>query len=75
VTGSAAPERPELCVFSTRRRSRRNIERNVVHLAHRDVTLIPASRAPVVKQDAYKKRTGWTFKWIELFVDGGIAQV
>jgi predicted dithiol-disulfide oxidoreductase (DUF899 family) len=41
-----------------------NFERIVVHLAHRDVTLIAASRAPVEKLEAYRKRMGWTFKWV-----------
>jgi predicted dithiol-disulfide oxidoreductase (DUF899 family) len=43
-----------------------NFERVVVHLAHRDVTLIAASRAPVEKLEAYKKRMGWTFKWVSV---------
>jgi predicted dithiol-disulfide oxidoreductase (DUF899 family) len=43
-----------------------NIERVVVHLANRDVTLIAASRAPVEKLEAYKKRLGWTFKWVSV---------
>jgi predicted dithiol-disulfide oxidoreductase (DUF899 family) len=41
-----------------------NFERVVVHLAHNDVTLIAASRAPVDKLAAYQKRMGWTFKWV-----------
>jgi predicted dithiol-disulfide oxidoreductase (DUF899 family) len=41
-----------------------NFERVVVHLAHRDVTLIAASRAPVEKLEAYKKRMGWTVRWV-----------
>src|SRR5215470_13487377 len=43
-----------------------NVERIVVHLAHRDVTLIAASRAPVEKIEAYKRRMGWTFTWISV---------
>lgn len=43
-----------------------NLERVVVHLAHRDLTLIAASRAPVVKLEAYRKRMGWTFKWVSV---------
>ena len=43
-----------------------NFERVVVHLAHRDVTLIAASRAPVEKLEAYRKRMGWTFKWVSV---------
>jgi len=35
-----------------------------VHLNHRDVTMIAVSRAPYEKLAAYKKRMGWTFKWV-----------
>lgn len=35
-----------------------------VHLAHRDVTLAAISRAPLAVLDAYKKRMGWSFKWV-----------
>jgi predicted dithiol-disulfide oxidoreductase (DUF899 family) len=41
-----------------------SIDRAVVHLAHRDVTLIAISRAPVVKLAAFKQRLGWSFKWM-----------
>jgi predicted dithiol-disulfide oxidoreductase (DUF899 family) len=41
-----------------------NFERNVVHLAHRDVTLVAVSRAPLSKLEAFKRRLGWTFKWV-----------
>jgi predicted dithiol-disulfide oxidoreductase (DUF899 family) len=41
-----------------------NFERNVVHLAHRDVTLVAISRAPLAKLDAFRKRMGWTFTWV-----------
>lgn len=34
------------------------------HLNHRDVTIIAASRAPVDKIAAYRKRMGWSFKWV-----------
>lgn len=43
-----------------------NFERVVVHLAHRDVTLIAASRAPLEELDAYRKRMSWTFKWVSV---------
>lgn len=39
-------------------------ERNVIHLAHRDTTLIAVSRAPYAKLAAYAQRFGWTFKWL-----------
>ena len=35
-----------------------------IHLAHRDITLIAVSRAGLDKINAYKKRMGWTFKWM-----------
>jgi predicted dithiol-disulfide oxidoreductase (DUF899 family) len=41
-----------------------NFERNVVHLAARDVTLVAISRAPLAKIEAFRKRLGWTFKWV-----------
>ncbi len=36
----------------------------IVHLNHRDATMIAASRAPYKKIAAYKKRMGWRFKWV-----------
>jgi predicted dithiol-disulfide oxidoreductase (DUF899 family) len=36
----------------------------VVHLKHRDVTLIAVSRAPYAKIAAYEQRMGWTFPWV-----------
>jgi predicted dithiol-disulfide oxidoreductase (DUF899 family) len=36
----------------------------IVHLNHRDVTMLAASRAPYNKLAAYKKRMEWTFKWV-----------
>jgi predicted dithiol-disulfide oxidoreductase (DUF899 family) len=41
-----------------------NLERNVVHLEARDVTLVAISRAPLAKIEAFRKRLGWTFKWV-----------
>jgi predicted dithiol-disulfide oxidoreductase (DUF899 family) len=40
-----------------------NFERSVVHLAHRDVTLLAISRAPLAKLRAFQERMGWTFEW------------
>jgi predicted dithiol-disulfide oxidoreductase (DUF899 family) len=40
-----------------------NFERNVIHLAHRDVKLMAVSRAPLEKLDGFAKRLGWTFEW------------
>src|SRR4029077_11730723 len=41
----------------------------VVHLAQRDVTLVVVSRAPFAEIEAYKKRMGWTFKWVSWFAN------
>jgi predicted dithiol-disulfide oxidoreductase (DUF899 family) len=38
-----------------------------VHLAHRDVTLVVVSRAPLAKIEAFKKRMGWRFKWVSSY--------
>jgi predicted dithiol-disulfide oxidoreductase (DUF899 family) len=36
----------------------------LVHLNHRDVTLIAISRAPIEKLRAYKQRMGWQFPYV-----------
>jgi predicted dithiol-disulfide oxidoreductase (DUF899 family) len=36
----------------------------VVHLEHHDVTFVAASRAPLERLDAYKRRMGWSFPWV-----------
>jgi len=36
----------------------------VVHLAQRDVTFLAVSRAPLPEIEAFKKRMGWSFKWV-----------
>lgn len=41
-----------------------NFDRILVHLAHRDVTLVAVSRAPLAKLAAFQKRLGWSFKWV-----------
>jgi predicted dithiol-disulfide oxidoreductase (DUF899 family) len=35
-----------------------------VHLAHRDVTLLAVSRAPLAKIEEFRRRMGWQFKWV-----------
>src|SRR4051794_288191 len=35
-----------------------------VHLAHRDVTLVCFSRAPIDRLNAYRERMGWTFPYV-----------
>src|SRR5215813_7826710 len=34
------------------------------HLNNRDVTMVVVSRAPSAKLEKYRKRMGWTFKWV-----------
>ena len=41
-----------------------NFDGITVHLGHRDVTMVAVSRAPLAKLEAYKRRMGWTFKWV-----------
>jgi predicted dithiol-disulfide oxidoreductase (DUF899 family) len=36
----------------------------IVHLNHRDVSLVAVSRAPLDKLEAFRKRMGWGFKWV-----------
>jgi predicted dithiol-disulfide oxidoreductase (DUF899 family) len=36
----------------------------IVHLNRRDVTMVAISRAPCAKLAAYRKRMGWSFKWL-----------
>ena len=38
-----------------------------VHLKHRAVSFLAISRAPFAKLAAYKKRMGWSFKWMSSF--------
>jgi predicted dithiol-disulfide oxidoreductase (DUF899 family) len=44
-----------------------NFTGSIVHLNHRDVTMIAVSRAPYAKLAAYKERMGWNFKWVSSF--------
>ena len=37
------------------------------HLRHRDISFLAVSRAPLTKLEAYKKRMGWSFKWVSSF--------
>jgi predicted dithiol-disulfide oxidoreductase (DUF899 family) len=39
----------------------------VIHVNHRDITLIAVSRAPYAKLAAYRKRMGWSFNWVSSF--------
>jgi predicted dithiol-disulfide oxidoreductase (DUF899 family) len=36
----------------------------VVHLAHRDISFVTVSKAPIEKIEQFQKRMGWTFPWV-----------
>ena len=38
-----------------------------VHLAHRDVSMVAISRAPLAKIEVFRKRMGWSFRWLSSF--------
>jgi len=38
-----------------------------VHLAHRDVTFLAISRAPLAEIERFRRRMGWHFKWVSSF--------
>jgi predicted dithiol-disulfide oxidoreductase (DUF899 family) len=40
-----------------------NFERNVIHLAQRDIRLLAVARTALPKLQAYSKRLGWSFDW------------
>jgi len=41
-----------------------NFNGGVIHLNHRDITMLCASRARLASLDAYKRRMGWSFPWV-----------
>jgi predicted dithiol-disulfide oxidoreductase (DUF899 family) len=41
-----------------------SLDGNVVHLEQHDVTFLSASRAPLERLNAYKRRMGWSFPWV-----------
>lgn len=38
-----------------------------VHLAHRDVTLVAVSRAPLPEIERFRRRMGWQFAWVSSY--------
>jgi predicted dithiol-disulfide oxidoreductase (DUF899 family) len=44
-----------------------HIDGTLVHLAHRDVTMMVVSRAPLANIDAFKRRMGWKFPWVSSY--------
>src|ERR1700674_4390027 len=43
------------------------LDGSLVHLSHRDVTLICFSRAPIGRLTAYKRRMGWQFPYVSTY--------
>ena len=43
------------------------LDGGLIHLNHRDVTLICFSRAPIERLTAYKKRMGWQFPYVSTY--------
>lgn len=41
-----------------------NYDRIIVHLNHRDISMVTISNAPAKELDAYRSRMGWSFKWL-----------
>jgi len=39
----------------------------IVHLNHRDVSFVAVSRGPLAETKPFKKRMGWSFKWVSSF--------
>jgi len=37
---------------------------SIIHLIHRDVSMVTVSRAPFAQLEAFRKRMGWKFKWL-----------
>ena len=43
------------------------LDGSLVHLNHRDVTLLCFSRAPIERLTAYKRRMGWQFRYVSTY--------
>lgn len=44
-----------------------NFDHIPIHLKHRDISFVAISRAPYAKIEPYRKRMGWSFKWLSSF--------
>ena len=44
-----------------------HVDGMTVHLAHRDVTFVAISRAPLAEIERFRRRMGWQFKWVSSF--------
>ena len=43
------------------------LDGSLVHLSHRDVTLLCFSRAPIERLSGYKRRMGWQFPYVSTY--------
>jgi predicted dithiol-disulfide oxidoreductase (DUF899 family) len=43
------------------------LDGSLIHLSHRDVTLVCFSRAPIERLSAYKRRMGWQFPYVSTY--------
>src|SRR4029077_2724014 len=43
------------------------LDGSLVHLNHRDVTLVCLSRAPIERLTAYRRRMGWRFRYVSTY--------
>jgi predicted dithiol-disulfide oxidoreductase (DUF899 family) len=39
----------------------------IIHLAHRDVTMVAISRAPLAEVERFRQRMGWRFNWVSSY--------
>ena len=44
-----------------------HIDGMTVHLAHRDVTFVAISRAPLTEIERFRRRMGWQFRWVSSY--------
>ena len=44
-----------------------NFDHTSVYLKHRDINFVAVARAPFAKLEAYRKRMGWSFRWLSSF--------
>jgi len=44
-----------------------HVDGMTVHLAHRDVSFVAISRAPLAEIERFRRRMGWQFKWVSSY--------
>lgn len=44
-----------------------HVDGMTVHLAHRDVTFVAISHAPLAEIERFRRRMGWQFRWVSAF--------